>query len=173
MLKVILKQLFFVFLVGILSSCGVKVEKSPMKVGETRVFFPTSKHTLEKPKNKKPMAQRNLHILFDLGGKNLVYDSSTVIEAYTSIDAKTPLFRWPARALRDMYRKTDCSSEAAKVLENGMQGDALFCDHQIDIDKIALWKAVRKNKRAKTSSKPIFQSYDSSNNVQKLVIAFH
>lgn len=149
-----------VIISGFAFSCNNGPEVRKLKPGEKVTLMPVKSFHLAKEPKKYP----NIFVHFNMGGKSLSYNESTKIEIYYKGIPEEPKFVFEARDLKTMHQDTKCAKDMDEILSNAYEGDAVFCNSFLDLDKIDHFKAIRTGKSNKSSTlytvEGVFEEYD-------------
>jgi len=150
------------------SGCSRRVEKNPMRTGETITIKPlkaTSLTLTQKPKH--------VRLIFDIGGKIMSADDQVRILMYENDSAKSPVLETDSAELALSHKKTNCPRDVYHVTKDAMVGDVLFCNNSIDIEALKHFVARREGKGDKTASNALLEFEDPSSGLASYVISFH
>ena len=154
---------------SVLIGCNQGPQVKKLKVGEKVTIMPSQKLSLA----STPDQYKNIFFNFNVGGKSLEYKDNTTIEIYYKGNPETPQFSYKARQLKHMHKDTNCPSKYEKVLNNAYEGDAIFCNNTLELDRIDFFKAVREGKSTKTATSYSLEGVIEGYDLIKVGVGFH
>lgn len=150
------------------AACSRRVEKNPMRTGETVTLMPQKAEALtltQKPKH--------VRVIFDIGGKIMSADDDVKILMYENDSSKTPKLSATSADLAQSHKNTGCPRDAYHATKDAMVGDVLFCNNSIDIDSLKHFVAKREGKDDKVATNALLEFEDPASGLASYIISFH
>ena len=147
--------------------CSRRVEKNPMKIGETITILPMKANSLSL--TQKP---KHVRLVFDIGGKMMSGDEPVQIQMYETMASKTPVQTLNNRELGDAHKSTRCPDDVYRATKDAMVGDVLFCNRSLEIDSLHYFVAKREGKDDKIATNALLEYEDAATGLASYVISF-
>jgi hypothetical protein len=150
-------------------ACNQGPRAKKLKVGEKSTVMPSKRFELASPVTK----YENIFFHFNMGGKALEYKDKTTVEIYYQNNKDVPRFSFNAQQLKNIHKDTNCPKKYESLLSNAYEGDAIFCNSKIELDKVDSFKAVRQGKSNKSATSYSLEGVIEGYDLIKVGVGFH
>ena len=160
-----------VAMVSAMPGCGVTPpRKVSLPLGTTTVLPSIPFHEKVAPKPSHSYA--NLRLVINFEGRIIGPADDAELLMYESEASATPKYRFSTKALQTAYQDTKCSQQLVNHLNNAITGDALFCNHALDISKMRYFVLKLAGHPDETATSYLTEYIDQTDELLSITIAF-